>query len=83
MIRLLNHVLAAAVSLPVPLLAAAQAPVKIESRFAEVNGLKMHYLVAGKGDRRKPARDGLAVVQALVLVPLAWWWHRAARRGLA
>ena len=26
---------------------------------------------------------GIAVVQALVLVPLAWWWHRAARRGLA
>ena len=45
----LHYVLAAAVSLPVPLLAAAQAPVKIESRFAEANGLKMHYLVAGKG----------------------------------
>ena len=29
--------------------AAAQAPVKIESRFASANGLKMHYLVAGKG----------------------------------
>jgi len=26
---------------------------------------------------------GIAVAQALVLVPLAWWWHRAARRGLA
>jgi integral membrane protein (TIGR01906 family) len=26
---------------------------------------------------------GIAVLQALVLVPLAWWWHRAARRGLA
>jgi len=25
---------------------------------------------------------GIAVAQALVLVPLAWWWHRAARRGL-
>jgi integral membrane protein (TIGR01906 family) len=25
---------------------------------------------------------GTAVLQALVLVPLAWWWHRAARRGL-
>src|ERR1700704_3975936 len=24
--------------------------VKIESRFAEVNGIRMHYLVAGKGD---------------------------------
>lgn len=26
---------------------------------------------------------GIAVAQALVLAPLAWWWHRAARRGLA
>jgi integral membrane protein (TIGR01906 family) len=25
---------------------------------------------------------GIAVAQALVLVLLAWWWHRAARRGL-
>ena len=25
---------------------------------------------------------GIAVAQALVLVPLAWWWHRVARRGL-
>ncbi len=25
---------------------------------------------------------GIAVAQALVLVPLAWWWHRAVRRGL-
>ena len=25
---------------------------------------------------------GIAVAQAVVLVPLAWWWHRAARRGL-
>jgi integral membrane protein (TIGR01906 family) len=25
---------------------------------------------------------GIAVAQALVLVPLTWWWHRAARRGL-
>jgi len=25
----------------------------------------------------------VAVGQALVLAPLAWWWHRAARRGLA
>jgi integral membrane protein (TIGR01906 family) len=25
---------------------------------------------------------GIAVAQALVLVPLAGWWHRAARRGL-
>ncbi len=23
------------------------------------------------------------VLQALVLAPVAWWWHRAARRGLA
>jgi pimeloyl-ACP methyl ester carboxylesterase len=48
--RFLNHILGAAVSLLVPLLAAAQTPVKIESRFAEANGLKMHYLVAGKGE---------------------------------
>jgi pimeloyl-ACP methyl ester carboxylesterase len=34
----------------VPPLAAARAPVTINSRFAEVNGLKMHYLVAGKGE---------------------------------
>ncbi len=26
---------------------------------------------------------GIAVAQALILVPLAWWWHRSARRGLA
>lgn len=25
---------------------------------------------------------GIAVAQAVVLVPLAWWWHRAARRVL-
>jgi integral membrane protein (TIGR01906 family) len=25
----------------------------------------------------------IAVGQALVLAPLAWWWHRSARRGLA
>jgi integral membrane protein (TIGR01906 family) len=25
---------------------------------------------------------GIAVAQALALVPLAWWWRRAARRGL-
>jgi pimeloyl-ACP methyl ester carboxylesterase len=37
-------------SLLVPPLAAARAPVTINSRFAEVNGLKMHYLVAGKGE---------------------------------
>jgi pimeloyl-ACP methyl ester carboxylesterase len=30
--------------------AAAQAPVKIESRFADVNGIRMHYLAAGKGE---------------------------------
>ena len=33
----------------VPALAGAQAPVKIESRFADANGLRMHYLVAGQG----------------------------------
>jgi len=48
--RFLNQILAVGVSLLVPLFAAAQAPVKIESRFATVNGLKMHYLVAGKGE---------------------------------
>lgn len=30
--------------------AMAQEPVKIESRFAEVNGIRLHYLMAGKGD---------------------------------
>lgn len=25
---------------------------------------------------------GIAVAQAVVLVPLVWWWRRAARRGL-
>jgi pimeloyl-ACP methyl ester carboxylesterase len=30
--------------------AAAAQDVKIESRFADVNGIRMHYLVAGKGD---------------------------------
>src|SRR5262245_32024523 len=48
--RFLNRILAAAVLLLVPPLAAAQPPVKIESRCAEANGLKMHYLVAGKGE---------------------------------
>jgi pimeloyl-ACP methyl ester carboxylesterase len=28
----------------------AQQPLAIESRFAEVNGIRLHYLVAGKGD---------------------------------
>jgi pimeloyl-ACP methyl ester carboxylesterase len=37
----------AAASLVAP--AAAQAPAAIESRFAEVNGTRLHYLVAGKG----------------------------------
>jgi len=45
-----NHILAAILLLLVPFIAAAQAPMKIESRFAEVNGLKIHYLVAGKGE---------------------------------
>jgi alpha-beta hydrolase superfamily lysophospholipase len=27
----------------------AQQPVSIDSRFAEVNGIKLHYLIAGKG----------------------------------
>lgn len=30
--------------------AAAQASIKVESRFADVDGVKLHYLVAGKGD---------------------------------
>jgi pimeloyl-ACP methyl ester carboxylesterase len=30
--------------------AAAQSPVPIADRFAEVNGVRLHYLVAGKGD---------------------------------
>jgi pimeloyl-ACP methyl ester carboxylesterase len=29
---------------------AAPAPIAIDSRFAEVNGTKLHYLIAGKGD---------------------------------
>ena len=48
--RFVNHILAAILFLLVPFVAAAQAPMKIESRFAEVNGLKIHYLVAGKGE---------------------------------
>jgi pimeloyl-ACP methyl ester carboxylesterase len=39
-------VLAAAAATPVP----AQAPTAIDSRFAEINGTRLHYLVAGKGD---------------------------------
>jgi pimeloyl-ACP methyl ester carboxylesterase len=46
--RVLSVILFAA-SLVVAFPAAAQAPAKIESRFAVANGLKMHYLVAGKG----------------------------------
>jgi pimeloyl-ACP methyl ester carboxylesterase len=30
--------------------AAAQGPIAIDSRFADVNGTRLHYLVAGKGD---------------------------------
>ncbi len=30
--------------------AAAQEPIAIKSRFTEVNGMKLHYLIAGKGD---------------------------------
>src|SRR5258707_7297707 len=29
---------------------AAQKPAAVESRFADVNGTRLHYLVAGKGD---------------------------------
>ena len=51
-IKMLRAVaLAALVALPVALLdpvtAFAQAP---QSKFAEVNGVRLHYLVAGKGD---------------------------------
>jgi pimeloyl-ACP methyl ester carboxylesterase len=44
--RLATVIAALAVVTPV----AAQAPVAISSRYAEVNGIKMHYLIAGKGD---------------------------------
>jgi pimeloyl-ACP methyl ester carboxylesterase len=44
--RLATVVAALAVVTPV----SAQAPVAISSRYAEVNGIKMHYLIAGKGD---------------------------------
>jgi pimeloyl-ACP methyl ester carboxylesterase len=37
---------AVAVTAPAP----AQAPIAIDSRFAEVNGTRLNYLVAGKGD---------------------------------
>jgi pimeloyl-ACP methyl ester carboxylesterase len=37
---------AAAVITPAP----AQAPIAIDSRFADVNGTRLHYLIAGKGD---------------------------------
>ena len=30
--------------------AVAQQPVRIESRFAQVNGVRLHYLIAGKGN---------------------------------
>jgi pimeloyl-ACP methyl ester carboxylesterase len=30
--------------------AAAQGPIAIDSRFADVNGTRLHYLIAGKGD---------------------------------
>jgi pimeloyl-ACP methyl ester carboxylesterase len=39
-------ILAVAVTTPAP----AQAPIAIDSRFAEVNGIRLHCLVAGKGD---------------------------------
>jgi pimeloyl-ACP methyl ester carboxylesterase len=47
--RFLGGVLVAA-SLLLPMLAAAQSPARIESRVADVNGLKMHYLAAGQGE---------------------------------
>src|SRR5690349_20223523 len=46
--RFLHHIVA--VSFLVSPLVSAQVPVTIDSRFAEVNGLKVHYLVAGKGE---------------------------------
>ena len=45
--RIVVVALVAAASLSVSSPAAAQAP---QSRFADVNGVKLHYLVAGKGD---------------------------------
>jgi hypothetical protein len=33
-----------------------QAQKRIEDRFANVNGVRLHYLIAGKGDRAGPAR---------------------------
>ena len=39
-----------AISLLLPTVAAAQAPARIESRVADVNGLKMRYLAAGQGE---------------------------------
>jgi pimeloyl-ACP methyl ester carboxylesterase len=30
--------------------AQAQSGIRIENRFAEVNGVRLHYLIAGKGD---------------------------------
>jgi pimeloyl-ACP methyl ester carboxylesterase len=40
----------AAVALLLPALSSAQSPARIESRVADVNGLKMHYLAAGQGE---------------------------------
>jgi pimeloyl-ACP methyl ester carboxylesterase len=39
-------VVSAAIIAPAP----AQGPIAISSRYAEVNGTKLHYLIAGKGD---------------------------------
>jgi pimeloyl-ACP methyl ester carboxylesterase len=46
-VALLGGLLAAAIAILVPASASAQAP---QSRFATVNGVKLHYLIAGKGD---------------------------------
>ena len=46
--RFLSHTLALVLLLP--LLVFAQTSVPIDSRFATVNGLKVHYLIAGKGE---------------------------------
>jgi pimeloyl-ACP methyl ester carboxylesterase len=45
--RIFGLLIATAMTWLVPVPAFAQAP---QGRFAEVNGIRMHYLVAGKGD---------------------------------
>lgn len=47
--RLRTLVLTAMLSFFTPLLAIAEPQLKIDSRFADANGLRMHYLIAGQG----------------------------------